>query len=696
MRLLFLLTLSLNIFFGVYSSVVIAGERPNFLFVYSDDQSYDQLGVVQREQGDKGRYPWFKTPNMDRLAAEGVRFRNAFVTTSLCAPSRAAFLTGRYNHCNGIASNFRALPLDTVTHASLLQKAGYTTGYFGKWHMDSQRERPGFDYHASFIGQGRFFDCPLLVQGVETPTKGWVDDVTTDYAIKFIEDQKASGKSWSVVIGFKAPHGPATPPERNAKLYEGEMARVVPNLNVRAIYLEKQDLPPKKQQQSENGLVPVQYGRFRCVKSCDDNLGRLLEALERLGYAENTVVIYCSDNGYYTGEHGLGDKRSAYDESLRIPFIVRFPKLADKGKGIVIDEPVLNIDLAPTLLDYANVPIPKEIQGKSLRPLLEGKKPDNWRKAWFYEYFAEKQRNSKLADVTAVRTLDAKLIRYAFKSGVREDWTELFDLKNDPYETKNLYSDPKYAELRKKMEIEYERLKSEVGYKVPDYVDRPDWWESGLPVGGGKIRKVTEPAARLIFDFRQVDKGKIVDVSGNKNDGVLHEVILVKNDSGESAGRFNGKSFIDVQKAPSINIAKTEWTTEIVFKPESNNGILLVRGGPSQGYSLGLEDGYLVFTAVVDGRQYKIATKKTVEGWNKVTAIFAADRTMALYLGNKKVAERKLPSLISKEPNYAWRIGSPHGKKDTDKKDGDKKDEIQGFSGIISFVKLSTGVILPK
>ncbi|MDR1271044.1 MAG: sulfatase, partial [Planctomycetaceae bacterium] len=686
MKHLFAFIVALFFVITVYCATVFADNRPNFLFVYSDDQSYDQFGIVQQEQGEKGRYPWFKTPNMDRLAENGVRFRNAFVTTSLCAPSRAAFLTGRYNHCNGIASNFRSLPVDTVTYASLLQKAGYATGYFGKWHMGGQRERPGFDYHASFIGHGQFFDCPLLVQGIEIPTKGWVDDVTTDYAIKFIEEQKLTGKPWSAVVGFKAPHGPATPPERNATLYEGEKARIVPNLNLQAIYLEKQGIPFKKQPLPENGLVSVSYGRFRCVKACDENLGRLMDALDRLGYAENTVVIYCSDNGYYTGEHGLGDKRSAYEESLRIPFIVRFPKLAGKNKGLVVDEPILNIDLAPTLLDFAEVAIPKEIQGKSLRPLLEGKKPADWRKSWFYEYFAEQQRNSKVVDVTAVRTLDAKLIRYALKKGIQEDWSELFDLKNDPYETKNLYNNSDYTELREKMETEYNRLKEEISYEIPDYVDRPDWWDLGLPDDENKVNEVIEPGPRLIFDFKQIDGTKITDVSGNSNHGVLRETILAKGENNEPAGQFHGKNFIDVKKTPSINIAKIAWATEIVFKPESKNGILLVLGGLSQGYSLGLEDGCLVFTAVVDGESYKIATKKPVEGWNKATALFTANRTMALYLGNRKVGERKLPSLIPKEPNFAWRIGAAHG----------KEIDLHGFSGIISFVKLSAGEFPPK
>src|SRR5262245_3879887 len=162
-------------------------KRPNFLFIYTDDQRYDALGVVQREQGERGRFPWVRSPNVDRLAAEGVRFRNAFVVNSLCAPSRAAFLTGRYNHLNGIANKHTPFPTDSVTYASLLRRAGYATGYVGKFHMDQQRgQRPGFDFSASFIGQGRYDDCPFEVNGQPMQTTGWVDDVSTDFAVKFL------------------------------------------------------------------------------------------------------------------------------------------------------------------------------------------------------------------------------------------------------------------------------------------------------------------------------------------------------------------------------------------------------------------------------------------------------------------------------------------------------------------------------
>src|SRR5258706_15081156 len=187
------------------------------------------MSCVQKEQGDKGRFPWFQTPNMDRLAREGVRFRNAFVITSLCAPSRSNFLTSQYSHLNGVANNHTPMPLDSVNHASILRKNGYATGYFGKFHHGQQFERPGFDVIASFIGQGKYEDCPFEINGKIAPTKGWVDDVTTDYAIQFIKDH--ANQPFDMVVGFKSPHGPRTPPERAANRFEGESMRPVPNLD---------------------------------------------------------------------------------------------------------------------------------------------------------------------------------------------------------------------------------------------------------------------------------------------------------------------------------------------------------------------------------------------------------------------------------------------------------------------------------
>lgn len=443
--------------------------KPNILFIYTDDQSYDALSIVQKEQGEKGRFPWLQTPNLDRLAADGVRFRNAFVMNSLCSPSRAVNLTGRYNHDpgNGIASNFRPFPVNNVTHATLMRAAGYTTAYVGKWHMGSQRQRPGFDHHATYAGHGRYENCPYIVDGKDTPTKGWVDDVATDYAIDFIKKQKTSAKPWSLILGFKTPHQPWGPPKRAKNLYNGKLARTLPNVNTPPIYWQNPDRAKKPVPPTE----PTNLGYFRCVNAMDECVGRLLKALDVSGFASNTIVVFTSDNGFYLGAHATGDKRSAYEESLRVPFLVRYPALGATARGRVVDEMVLNLDLAPSLLDFAGVKAPKEMQGQSWRTLLSGNDP-SWRQSWFYEYFTENQKGTCVPDITAVRTADAKLVKYpGFPA-----WTELFDLKADPYEIQNRINDPAAAPLKAKLLAEHDRLSKEVGYQVPKFVDRPPHW----------------------------------------------------------------------------------------------------------------------------------------------------------------------------------------------------------------------------
>lgn len=423
-----------------------ADRKPNFVFVYTDDHRWDAVGVVQKEQDKRARFPWFKSPHLDRLATEGVRFRNAFVTLSLCSPSRAAFLTGRYNQANGITNNSKPLPKDAVTHATLLREAGYKTAYVGKWHMGNQGgPRPGFDYSASFVGQGRYQNCPFEIDGVVTPTNGWVDSVSTDLAIKWMRENRE--KPFSVVVGFKSPHSPRggnNLPERLRKLYADETSRPTPNCGVPAIFHKKDPATDKYPTGLADNAVHLEY--LRHIAGVDENVGRLLGALDELKLTDDTVVVYTSDNGYYLGEHCSGDKRSLYDESLRIPLLVRYPRLFGKGK--LVDDLVLNIDLAPTFLDLAGVKVPVAMQGASWKELAAGRKPASWRSAFFAEYYKE------LGDVPtcyALRTTTHKLVKYPG----HPEWTEVFDLAADPYEIKNLAAD---KQLSAKLEEELARL----------------------------------------------------------------------------------------------------------------------------------------------------------------------------------------------------------------------------------------------
>jgi arylsulfatase A-like enzyme len=637
---------------------------PNFVFVFTDDQRWDAMGVVQREQGEAARFPWLRTPNMDRLAAEGVRFRNAFVVNSLCAPSRASYLTGAYGHVNGVVNNHTPFPVEATTFASELQKAGYRTGYVGKWHMGSQRgPRPHFDVSASFVGQGRYVDCPFEVDGQETPTQGWVDDVSTDYAVRFLRESRE--KPFALVVGFKATHGPFDPPARHKDKYEGEQARPVPNLGETAVYVKGGDAGAAARKEAV--AVRTNLGYFRCITAADENLGRILDELDALGLAEDTMVIFASDNGYYLGEHRLGDKRSAYEESLRIPLLVRYPRSGLRGK--TVDRLALNIDLAPTLLDYAGVPVPDAMPGRSWRPLLEGKEPEGWRTSFFYAYFYE--RGYRIPTVTAVRTEAAKLIKYPG----HDEWTELFDLAADRYETRNLFDDPKHADLRRELEAEYERQASAIGFRIPEFADDPNSDEAKPPLN----------AWVLDYRFDRDREDEVVDASGRDNHGRAHGVPLVEGPEGGKARRFDGKGYIQIAKAPSLDPAVKGWTVEAVVKPEEDSGLILACGGQTHGYALHLDGGRPVLTVVTQERATQIAGREPVGGsWVRLTARIAADQKLRLQVDGRTVAEGALPRPLQ-TPSDAMQVGADLGSPVL----GDAK--LPRFTGRVGAVRIYSG-----
>jgi arylsulfatase A-like enzyme len=434
-----------------------APQRPNLLFIVTDDQRWDALGCVQQEQGEKARFPWFKTPHLDRLAAEGARFRNAFVVHSLCSPSRATFLSGQYGRLNGVLNNSTHFPSNSVNQASLLRTAGYKTAYIGKFHMALQANRPGFDYVASYTSQGDYFGSRFLVNGVPEKPAGWVDDVATDYALQFIGTNRT--QPWLMMLGYKTPHTPRQPPDRARARFAGERLRPATSSKAlptygrgqRAFRGEETGNPHETDTDSE-GSDDYLLNYFRCLSAIDDNIGRILNGLDSSNLASNTVVVFASDNGYFLGEHGLGDKRAAYEESMRIPLILRYP--ATVRAGILIDQLVLNLDLAPTFLELGGVDAPKTLQGRSWLPLLAGQTRD-WRASFLFEYFFEPNLPATPA-MAAVRTPAAKLIVYP----EHDSWTELFDLKSDPFELHNLANNPRYSALRRELHLELMRLKS--------------------------------------------------------------------------------------------------------------------------------------------------------------------------------------------------------------------------------------------
>ena len=416
---------------------------PNILFIVTDDQRWDVMGVVQRAQGAAARFPWVQTPNMDRLAAEGIRFRNAFVVESLCSPSRAAFLTGQYNHRNGVKDNYTPLPHSAVTYATRLRSAGYQTGYFGKWHMYNQSSRPGFSRYVSYVGQGRYVDCPMLFDGVRQNTTGWVNDVVTTHAISFIRSFKTH--PFMAVVGFKSAHDPRMPPSRLTTLYSGNTLAPAVSRNY----------PPPFPAALDRNDPPYDRNYMRTLKGADENIGRLLTTLDEEGLTQDTVVICTSDNGYFLGEHALSDKRLAYEESIRIPVVVRYPRLVSPRR--LSDLMILNIDVAPTILELAGVSIPSGMQGRSLRPLLAAQST-TWRTSFLYEYWQESTYLGPT--MVGVRTATAKLVRYPG----HDEWTQVFNLRADPYERYNQATNPQYATLKASLDAALSRLKVQFGY----------------------------------------------------------------------------------------------------------------------------------------------------------------------------------------------------------------------------------------
>ncbi|NQX87664.1 MAG: sulfatase-like hydrolase/transferase [Halioglobus sp.] len=419
----------------IISSLAYSDEQEwtNILLIVSDDQRWDELGVVQREQDVDARFPFLRTPNLDALAQEGMRFRNAFVTTSLCSPSRSAILTGQYNHTNGTIDNTTPFP-PRETWATTLQAAGYTTAFIGKWHHgDRQWERPGFDYVATFRGQGLYNDTTFKVNGswFDTKTTGYVDARSVDFAIDFFEENR--NEPFAMMIGFKAVHQPFTPMPEYANSYSLEAIKPAPNWYAAAPWKEYAPLRIPRKPRNPPRWMDI----LRTVSGMDRNVGRLLDALDALQLKDKTLVIFTSDNGFYLGEHQLGDKRSAYEESIRVPLLMRLPDTVKAGT--VSDELVLNIDLAPTILDIAGVAYSgMDMQGNSLRPLLV-KEHVAWRDVFLYEYWQENEfwkppDVARTPSILAIRTATHKLITYP----EYKHWTQLYDLESDPYEMRNL------------------------------------------------------------------------------------------------------------------------------------------------------------------------------------------------------------------------------------------------------------------
>lgn len=438
--------------------------RPNIVFILMDDQRWDDFGFAGHSV--------VRTPHIDRLAREGARFLNAFVTTPLCSPSRASFLTGMYAHRHGIRDNVArdAESHQLVTFPRLLHDAGYQTGFVGKWHMGTDDSaRPGFDYWVSVKGQGEYLNPELNVNGKRKRIDDYVTDIFTDYAVDFLK--KDYGKPFCLMLSHKAVHpdltqnadgtlsdpsaGKFIPAERHEKLYANAPVPRRPNFGAPhgkpALQQKIDGLPPLSAKTATDDETI--RNRWRMVQAVDESMERIFEILQDTKQLDNTLIIFTSDEGYFYGEHGLSvERRLAYEESIRIPLLMRWPKFIQPGTQIAED--VLNIDMAPTILELAGVPIPEFMQGKSVLPLLQGSKAP-WRPSFLVEYFSDKvfPRVHKMG-YQAVRGGGWVYIHYVDMDNA----DELYDLRSDPYQMRNLFWEASAQGPLLKMQMELVKL----------------------------------------------------------------------------------------------------------------------------------------------------------------------------------------------------------------------------------------------
>lgn len=444
------------------------GPQPNIVFILVDDLRWDELSVAG--------HPVVKTPNIDRIARDGAMFRNAFMTTPLCSPCRASFLTGQYAKTHGITDNVdrSAASHKLATFPLLLHRAGYDTAFIGKWHMgNDDTPRPGFDRWVSFKGQGSYLNPDINEDGRSIKTTGYITDLLNGYAVEFIK--RPRNKPFLVYLAHKAIH-PEVMQHDDGSVDLTQSEHFIPAARHRNLYLDKPvprrpnamrapegkpalqrrigDLPPLGPKTGTRDRVIRE--RQQTLMAVEEGVGDIFKALKETGQLDNTVFVFTSDNGYFYGEHGLSvERRLAYEESIRLPLLIRYPQAVKAGT--VRDELALNIDLAPTLLSLAGESVPANMQGHSLVPLLKGEQI-KWRDSILIEYYSDRvfPRVLKMG-YKAVRTARWKYIHYVELEGM----DELYDLETDPYEMKNLISLPRGQQPLREMRRELERLLKE-------------------------------------------------------------------------------------------------------------------------------------------------------------------------------------------------------------------------------------------
>ncbi|GAA0439401.1 MULTISPECIES: sulfatase family protein [Sphingomonas] len=440
------------------------GTKPkNILFVLTDDHRFDAMGFMKAQAfGD--------TPTLDRLAREGAHFRNAFVTTALCSPSRASILTGLYAHQHKVVDNNHPIPPGLIFYPQYLQRAGYDTAFIGKWHMGDEGDapQPGFDHWVSFKGQGTYLPSAdgLNVDGRKVPQKGYITDELTDYALDWIgkRDRK---KPWMMHLAHKAVHSEFIPAERHKGRYDKETFRYPENMKPgvpgRPIWVENQRNSWHGVDYAYHGTLDIAdyYKRYmETLLAVDEGIARIMDLLEQRGELDDTLIVYMGDNGFMFGEHGLIDKRAAYEESMRVPLLMRCPSLF--APGSTIEQVVANIDIAPTLLAAAGLQAPSYMAGSDMQPLARDPAAP-WRAELLYEYYWERN----FPQTPTVHALREDRYKYMHFHGIW-DLDELYDLAADPHENNNLLAQPGHEDLAERLSGRlFDILEKTQGMQIP-------------------------------------------------------------------------------------------------------------------------------------------------------------------------------------------------------------------------------------
>jgi|TARA_B110000977_G_scaffold6428_1_gene8988 N-acetylglucosamine-6-sulfatase len=583
------------------TSYAQAAERPDVVFILLDDLRYDALSFLD--------HPYVETPHIDKLREQGAWMENAFVTTSICCPSRATFLTGTYASRHGVIDNETSEynPEITPPVSKYLQDAGYRTAMIGKWHMGSSGQaRPHFDEWLSFDGQGKYYDPEFIyTDGSREKLKGYTTDILTDRAIDFVQRQP-EGQPFFLMLSHKAVHEPFQPAPRHKAAFGAKTMDPEPvswndtfegkpdwqrrqrtrdvRWNWRTRDVEEEKLPdaialePWKKKKKY-------VDQLRCLAAVDDGVGRLVEVLRERGNLDNTLIVFTSDNGYFHLEHRRWDKRLAYEESLRIPMVVVYPGRIEAGATIT--EMVSNVDFAPTVLSYAGIPMPEQMQGASMQPLFEGG-ATNWRDTIFYEYWTDLVH--AIPTMKAVRTERFKLIQYP----ELDDIAELYDLERDPHEMKNLAQDPEYASVLQQMERRLETESENVGWKV-------DVFPHNLP-------RVKGPEGTLMN--LQVKSGKVQDAENPGRQLTVGQVGI----SGDTL-EFNGaSSVVKVPFDPEVDPSGWPYRIKVDLKAQSD-GVVATQSSPGYGFKLFVQDGRPGVSVIC---KTWIASRTTIDAPNSI------------------------------------------------------------------------------